>query len=108
MKSIIEELYNDNLLLSAHAATKDPQYRISGDKINEEMDKWKTQLTKEDYDKLIDLLDLHAQIYDLDSTTSFAYGFKLGASIMLEVLNGKNELIRTRSKPSEMPDNSIL
>ncbi|CAH1195253.1 hypothetical protein PAECIP111893_00651 [Paenibacillus plantiphilus] len=96
MKTILEELYNDNLLLSAHAATKDPQYRISGNKINEEMDKWKTKLSKDDYDNLIDLLDLHAQIHDMDTTASFAYGFKLGASIMLEVLDGKSELIRTK------------
>ncbi|MBW7473999.1 hypothetical protein K0T92_04535 [Paenibacillus oenotherae] len=96
MKSIIEHLYNDNLLLSAHAATKDSQYRVSGNKINDEMDKWRAKLTKEDYDKLIDLLDQHAQIHDMDTTASFAYGFKLGASIMLEVLNGRSELIRTK------------
>lgn len=101
MKTIIEELYNGNLFPSARNASKNPQYQISGNKVNDEMNKWKTKLTKEDYDRLIDLLDLHSQIHDMDTTSSFAYGFKLGASIMLEVLNGKSELIPTKFKSNE-------
>ncbi|MCD9024664.1 DUF6809 family protein [Cohnella silvisoli] len=93
MVSIIEELYNENLYPSARIVSKDPNYRASSHKINAAMDEWKSKLTKEDYDKLLELVDLHHSMHDMDSTASFAYGFKLGASIMMEVFNGKGDLV---------------
>lgn len=93
MVSIIEALYNENLYPSARIVSKDPNYRASSHKINVAMDEWKSKLTKADFDKLIDLLDLHHSMHDMDSTASFAYGFKLGASIMIEVFHGKGDLL---------------
>lgn len=94
--SIIEELYNDNLYPSARIVSKDPNYRATVGKINDLMAEWKVKLTKEDYDKLIDLLDFHHSMHDMDTAASFSYGFKLGASIMLEVFDGQSSLVRPK------------
>lgn len=96
--SIIEELYNDNLYPSARIVSKDPNYRETGGKINDLMAEWKAKLTQEDYDKLVELLDYHHSMHDMDTAASFAYGFKLGASIMFEVFEGQDDLIRPRNE----------
>ena len=96
MKTILEELFNGNIYPDELIIPQDPEYPLVNQKISDTLGLWRKKLSEEDYEQLEDLLDLRSQSDSLHAAASFTYGFKLGAAIILEVLNGKGELVRKR------------
>lgn len=94
MNSILEALYNNKLSPSAGQTPKDPKYAELGLKLDAMLVEWKAKLSDDEYEKIIELLDLHGEIHEMDTAASFAYGFTLGASIQIEVEQRRNELNR--------------
>lgn len=94
MKTILKELYGGRIYPSELIIPKDPEYHPLNQKISDTISLWQKKLSEEDYEHLEELLDLHSQSNSMHSTSSFVHGFKLGASIMIEVLTGKGELVR--------------
>ena len=94
MKTILEELYDGNIYPDELIISKDPEYRPLNKKISEAMEMWKKKLSEGDFEQLEALLDLRCKSSSLDATASFMYGFRLGAVIMIEVLTGKEEIVR--------------
>lgn len=94
MKSILEELYNGNICPDETLVPKDPQYRLINRKIAEAIENWRTKLSEQDFKELEELLYLRSQADSMQATTAFLHGFKLGASILIEVMTGKEELVR--------------
>lgn len=94
MKTILEELYEGRIYPNELIIPKDPEYHPLNQKISDTIGLWKRKLSEEDYEQLEELLDLHSQSNSMYSASSFMYGFKLGANIMIEVLTGKGELAR--------------
>ncbi|GBF32095.1 hypothetical protein DCCM_0286 [Desulfocucumis palustris] len=94
MKSILEELYEGNIYPNELIISKDPEYRPLNKKISGMLAMWKKKLSEDEYNQLEKLLDLRSQSSLLEASQSFMYGFKLGALIMMEVLTGKDELVR--------------
>ncbi|WP_391572391.1 DUF6809 family protein [Cohnella sp.] len=89
MKGILHKLYINDLCPVEQIVPENSAYRVIGRKITEEMEKWKKRLTEDEYKRLEDLLDLRAQTSDMELEASFEHGFKLGASLMIEVLSDK-------------------
>ena len=89
MKGILHELYNGELYPVEQIVPKSSAYRENGRRITEEMEGWKRRLSSDEYKQLEDLLDLRAQTNDMELAASFEHGFKLGASLMIEVLSEK-------------------
>ncbi len=87
MKSIVQELYNGDLCPVAQIISKNTAYREIGRRVAEELGIWKKRLTGEEYKLLEELLDLRIQTIAMDLEASFEHGFKLGASLMIEVLS---------------------
>jgi hypothetical protein len=94
MKPILEELHAGNISPDELTVPKDPQYRRINQKISDEMESWREKLSETDYQQLEELLDLRSQSDALEATAAFTHGFKLGALIMIEVLNGREEVVR--------------
>lgn len=97
MKSILEELYEGAVYPDEVIIPKDPEYWPLNQKIAGRLDMWRNKLSKDDYLALEELLDLRSQVGCMHSTASFMYGFKLGSMIMMEVLEGKEGLVRGES-----------
>lgn len=96
MKSILEELYHGNLCLDEGLVPDDPEYRALNQQIIESLDNWKKKLPEGDFNGLESLLGLQCRTDSMEATVAFQSGFKLGALIMLEVLSGKEGLVRGR------------
>ncbi len=94
MKTILEELYEGNIYPAELIVPKDPEYRQLNKRISDMLATWKEKLSEADYNQLEALLNLNAESFSMEASESFMYGFKLGSLIMIEVLNGKNELVR--------------
>lgn len=95
MKTILEELYDGNIYPNELIVSRNPEYRPLSKKISEVMETWKKKLSEDDFQQLEALLNLRCKSSSMDAAASFMYGFKLGAVIMIEVLTGKEELIRS-------------
>lgn len=94
MRTILEELYNGNIYPDELIVSKDPEYRPLIKEISDTLEMWKKKLSKDDFEKFEALLDLRCRSSSMDAAASFMYGFKLGATIMIEVFTGKEELIQ--------------
>ncbi|TCL72450.1 hypothetical protein EDC14_1006165 [Hydrogenispora ethanolica] len=94
MKPILEELHAGKIYPDELILPKDPQYRPINQKISDAMKVWREKLSETDYQQLESLMNLHSQSDAMEATASFVHGFKLGALIMMEVLNGREEVVR--------------
>lgn len=94
MKSILEELYSGNIYPDELIISRDPEYHLLNQKISDAIDVWKSKLSKDDFTALEELMDLRTQEDAMHAEASFMYGFKLGAMIVIEVMTGKEELVR--------------
>ncbi|MFD3257610.1 DUF6809 family protein [Paenibacillus lentus] len=89
MKSFLEELYYGNLKPSEQIVSDDPRYRPLNQQISEMMQMWRQKLSEEDFRQLEAMLDLQGESNSMHNMATFVQGFKLGASMMIEVLQGK-------------------
>lgn len=94
MKTILEELYDGNIHPEELSFPKASEYRPLIKRISDTLEMWKKKLSEDDYNQLENLLDLHSQSSSMEAFESFLYGFRLGALIMIEVLTGKEKLVR--------------
>lgn len=94
MKTILEELYEGNIYPDEFIIPKNPEYRPLNQKISDTIKTLKERLSEDDYKQLEELLDMRCETSTQDAAASFLYGFKLGAVILIEVLTGKEELVR--------------
>lgn len=94
MKTILEELYDGRIFPAERILSKDPEYHRVNREISDLREFLSKKLSEEDLKFLETFQDLNDQSAVLEAAASFEYGFKLGAWIMLEVLDGKGELVR--------------
>ncbi|SDG26772.1 hypothetical protein SAMN04488542_13224 [Fontibacillus panacisegetis] len=85
MLSFLESLYNGDLIIQEHLVPKDPQYRQMGRELSEKKEAWRKKLSSDEFAELEVLLDLQQQIQGLELTTTFTYGFRLGAAMIIEI-----------------------
>ncbi|HBE77813.1 MAG TPA: hypothetical protein DDW65_08505 [Firmicutes bacterium] len=102
MKPILEELYLGRLYPLEQIVPQDPEFHSVNQKKSDLVKILETKLSAEDDQALEELLDLDCQASVMEAYTSFEYGFKLGALMMLEILGGKKELTDGKDKLSEL------
>lgn len=101
MKSLLEQLYKGTLPIDQKAITDNPKYRNISNQASIAMEHWKATHSSAEYEALEQLLDLQAQVHNLELTSSFTCGFRIGAGIITEVLTGQEELA---AKLSNFPE----
>ena len=89
MKPILEELYLGRLYPLEQIVPQDPEFHTVNEKRSSLMEILETRLPAEDYQTVEELLDVDCNISVMEAYASFEYGFKLGALMMLEVMDMK-------------------
>ncbi|AZK47287.1 DUF6809 family protein [Paenibacillus lentus] len=89
MKSFLEDLYYGKLYPNEQIVSDDPKYRALNRQISEMMRMWRQKLSEEDFRQLEAMLDLQGESNSIHNMETFVQGFKLGASMMIEVLDEK-------------------
>ena len=92
MKSILEELYLGRLYPLEQIVPQDPEFHSANEKKSGLIKILETRLPAEDFQTVEELLDVDCNISVMEAYASFAYGFKLGALVILEVLGNNGEL----------------
>lgn len=104
MRSLAEELYHGNLQPDEKIMSSDPKYLHVRQKASKAMEAWKERHSADDFMELEGLLDMYSQTHGMELASSFTYGFRLGAALMIEILTGKDELVHQLSGfPDESP-----
>lgn len=85
MLSFLESLYCGDLIPQKHLVPKDPSYRQKGRELSEKKEAWREKLSSDEFAELEMLLDLQNQMQGMELTTTFTYGFKLGAAMIIEI-----------------------
>ena len=91
MESILQELYFGNINPCERERVHAPEYAALTKKINEMDVHFKNKLSREEYDKLQEMLGLRADADLFEEAALFGYAFSIGALLMLDVF-GHNQL----------------
>ncbi len=85
-KTLLQQLYDGEIYPADQIVPKNPQYRELCRKLGQEK-----QYLRERFDEMG---DMHLEIASLCGYEDFAYGFRLGAGLMIEALVSGNGLSR--------------
>ncbi|MBD2844603.1 hypothetical protein IDH44_05330 [Paenibacillus sp. IB182496] len=96
--SILKELYDGRLKPDEKIIPTDPKYREISNDISRILNQWKTTNDAKVVEDLQKLMDLYAQVHEMELNTAFSYGFRMGAGLMVEVLMGEERLATDISK----------
>ena len=88
MNNILEQLYNGEIYPTENIVPTNPQYRPLTRKISDEREALQTKLNAEDSERLEALGEMYVETSSMYGYENFLCGFKLGASLMLEILKG--------------------
>lgn len=92
MKTIIDQLYSGEIYPAEQILPTSPKYRPTSLKIGQEREELKKKLCKEDADRLEELNGLYLDICSMNCYAGFAYGLKLGAMLLTEIMDEKEEI----------------
>lgn len=85
MKSVISELYNGEIFPVETETFKDEKYRRTVNRVGREIEEFEELLTKEQYAKLEHMMDMNAEIFNMENRAVFAEGLRLGILLMVEI-----------------------
>jgi hypothetical protein len=86
LPTILAQLYNGQLNPNENTVPEDPQYREIGKKISLALEEWNRKHSEEERKKLEAILDLVDQTHEKELFSTFSYGFRLGAGLMIDIL----------------------
>lgn len=87
MKTILEALYRGELQPDAAIIPNHPDYRPLARQVGEQTEQLHHLLDEDVFLELEEYLDLRDRVENMHMEASFQYGFRLGANLMMEVLN---------------------
>ena len=85
MNSVLQDFYNEKIFPSDQSMPCDPKYKKISCQLHEDMESLQKQMSYEQFKKIEDILDLHADLGSMENCQSFSYGFKLGMLLAVEV-----------------------
>jgi len=86
MEKILKQLYNNEIQLLETSYPTNPDYLELRDQFNEKNDVLMTMLNDQGRELLEEILVIRIQMDSSTDADTFSNGFKLGARIMLEIL----------------------
>ncbi|WP_216857267.1 DUF6809 family protein [Paenibacillus tritici] len=96
--SLLEDLYYGKFCPSERMYGSDPEYARNSKVISEQMDILKAKLSPEDFTLIEEALDLTDIQISISSASDYTLGFRMGAAMLIEVFEDKEELIQTKEK----------
>jgi hypothetical protein len=94
MKSILEALFEGELSPAEMITPETTEYHQVNSEIVNLTETWKRKLSEDDYQSFEELLELINKSNMMEAAASFSYGFKLCATLLLEVVADRGELVR--------------
>jgi len=91
-KNILQQLYDGNIVLSADIGVNNPELQTANTLAEDAQIRFAKNLVdsdREEFNKVYDLYDRASQIYYYEC---FAYGFRLGVTLLHEALSGVDVL----------------
>ncbi len=86
MKSTLKSLFDDGICPFEDIVPRDPQYRAINQKISGEKRYFIGKMSPDDTRRFEELEKLYSESTSIYACDCFIYGFRLGASLMIEVL----------------------
>lgn len=87
MKSILEQLYYGNISPWENISPQKPEYRMLWKKASEKEDYLAGKLPAEEDANFTEYQDIIRNAYCMEVYESFSYGFRLGMSLLWEVVS---------------------
>ncbi|WP_235441384.1 DUF6809 family protein [Paenibacillus sp. IHB B 3415] len=84
----MEDFYYGRLCPNELVKPSDPEFQKINQKITESLRMLKEQFSEEEFEQVEKLIDLQSDSNSLQSAISFIQGYRMGALMMIEVLNG--------------------
>lgn len=100
--SLLEDLYYGKICPSERICSNDPEYSQNSKLISERMHFLKTKLSPEDFTMIEEAMDLNSILISVSSASAYTLGFRMGAAMIIEVLEHKEELIQTKAEVEEL------
>ena len=85
MKSVISKLYNGEIFPAETVVPTDSGYRSRVNKVGQEINGLQEVLTREQYKKLENVMDMNAEIVNMENKAIYAEGIRFGIELMIEV-----------------------
>lgn len=85
MKSVISKLYNGEIFPAETVVPTDSGYRSNVNKVGQEINGLQEVLTREQYEKLENVMDMNAEIVNMENKAIYAEGIRFGIELMIEV-----------------------
>ncbi len=101
MQNLLDQLYNGHLNPNENVVSRDPKYREISQKVSSNLEAWKQEHSEKEYEEIEVIFELYKQTHDMELSSTFSYGFRLGAGLMVEILTGKSGFA---NKISAFPD----
>jgi hypothetical protein len=93
MKSILEALYRGQIHPEEVIVPTHPEYRSLSRQLGAMTEKWRKELPDEMFREFENYSDLCVSVNSLHIEAAFIHGFKLGANMIIEVMNKREELV---------------
>lgn len=87
MRTLLEQLYSGEIYPAEKIVVKTPEYRELNRKISDEMKYFNAVLSAGDRKRFNDLGDMELQRSSAYAFENFAYAFRLGMGLLLEILD---------------------
>lgn len=94
MKSVLEALFEGELSPFGMITPETPEYHQVNSEIVRLTETWQKKLSENDYQLMEDFLELINKSNMMEAAASFSYGFKLCATLLVEALTDRRELVR--------------
>ncbi|NOU78001.1 hypothetical protein GC101_03810 [Paenibacillus sp. LMG 31459] len=96
--SLLEDLYYRKICSSERICSGDPEYAQNNKVFLEHMYILQARLSPEDFTMIEEAMELTDLQIFISSASAYTLGFKMGAAMIIEVLEDKEELIQTKEK----------
>jgi hypothetical protein len=91
-KSLLQQLYDGEIYPAEQIVPKSPEYKELLRKLSAEKEYLREKLSESDRERFDEIGSMYLEIASLCSYEDFAYGFRLGVGLMIEVLVHENGL----------------
>lgn len=87
MKSTLETLYRGQMCPHENIVPSHSEHQMLVQQIVATTEQWKNRLSEEEFRELEELLDLCDSSAGMYIEAAFLYGFKLGANMLIEIMD---------------------
>ncbi|MFC6650285.1 DUF6809 family protein [Paenibacillus rhizoplanae] len=96
--SLLEDLYYGKICPNEQICLNDPEYVQNSKLISERIHILQAKLSPEDFNVLEEVMDLNSLLISISSASAYTLGFRMGAAMLVEVLEHNEKPIQAKEK----------